>query len=181
MELTRRAFLGLSGLLASTAGALDNLLKHRLLGSPPPAEDDELRPRGPEQWRPSVCQLCPAGCGVAARVVQGRVVKLEGLPEHPVNQGALCPRGAAGLSELYHPDRLLQPLRRVGKRGEGRFEPVAWEEAMPLLVDRLRGQPRRGEPHRLAWLNGSSQGLGRRLIQRFLRAWGFPHDLVVIH
>lgn len=179
MELTRRAFLGLTGLIATTAGAVEDLIKYRLLGLPPPAADEELLPRAPEQWAPSVCQLCPAGCGVAARVVQGRVVKLEGLPAHPVNQGALCPRGAAGLTELYHPDRLLQPLRRVGERGEGRFEPVAWEEAMPLLVDRLRGLRQRGEPQRLAWLSGPSRSLGRQLIQRFLRAWGSPHDLVL--
>ena len=100
MELTRRAFLGLTGLIATTAEAAENVLKHKLLGLPPPAEDEILPPREPERWVPSVCQLCPAGCGVLARVVNGHVVKLEGLPGHPINRGTLCPRGLAGLTEL---------------------------------------------------------------------------------
>src|SRR3989338_1774083 len=118
MELTRRAFLGLTGLIATAAGAVENFIKHKLLGLPPPAEDERLAPREPDVWRPSVCHLCSAGCGVAARVVNGRVVKLEGLPAHPISRGTLCPRGLTGLTELYHPDRVLHPLKRVESEGK---------------------------------------------------------------
>lgn len=177
MELTRRAFLGLTSLIATTAGAVEDLIRYRLLGFPAPPDDEPLLPREPDRWLPAVCQLCSAGCGIAARVAQGRVVKLEGLPAHPVNRGALCPRGLAGLTELYHPDRLLRPMKRIGRRGEGRFEPIAWEQAIARLVEPLRALRRRGEPHRVAWLDGPSSGLSRQLIQRFLRTFGSPHDL----
>src|SRR5437762_12414049 len=60
---------------------------------------------GVAAWFATVCRECPAGCGVIARNREGRVVKLEGNPDHPVNQGALCARGQAALQGLYHPDR----------------------------------------------------------------------------
>ncbi|MBI3997002.1 MAG: molybdopterin-dependent oxidoreductase [Candidatus Omnitrophica bacterium] len=179
MEVTRRAFLQLTGLMAGTTGAFERFIRHRLMGLPAPADDVLLTPHAPEQWLPSVCQLCPAGCGVAARVVNGRVVKLEGLPAHPINQGSLCPRGLAGLTELYHPDRLLQPMKRIGERGEGRFEPIGWDEAIRTLIDRLRTLHQRGESHRVAWLSGHTAGIAPQLIERFLRGYGATRHFVL--
>ena len=68
----------------------------------------------------TACTECPAGCGVSARVIDGRPVKLEGSREHPVNAGALCMRGQAAISRLYDPERLKKPLvrkRRCSSRG----------------------------------------------------------------
>ncbi len=64
-----------------------------------------------------VCRLCAGGCGLVARVVDGRVVKLDGNLFHPINQGKLCPKGQAGLQALYDPDRIKGPMRRDGERG----------------------------------------------------------------
>lgn len=175
MKLTRREFLGFGGLVATTAGALEDFLKHKLLGLPP-EEGELLLPQEPARWVPSVCRLCPAGCGVAARVTEGRVVKLEGLPAHPVSRGALCPRGLAGLTELYHPDRLLRPMKRVGKRGDGQFEPVEWEEAFQLIVERLRALQQAARPNRMAWLEGPTDRMSRQLIRRFLRVFGTSNE-----
>src|SRR5216117_3397533 len=75
-------------------------------------------------WFATVCRECPAGCGVIARNREGRVVKLEGNPDHPVNAGALCLRGQAALQGLYHPDRVAGPLMR---EGSGSFAAATWE------------------------------------------------------
>ncbi len=65
----------------------------------------------------TVCSTCYCGCGVFAHVKDGKVVKIEGDPDHPNNKGELCPKGLAGIELLYHPDRLNYPLKRKGKRG----------------------------------------------------------------
>jgi molybdopterin-containing oxidoreductase family iron-sulfur binding subunit len=83
----------------------------------------------------TTCRECPAGCGVHARVREGRVVKLEGNPESPINNGRLCARGQAALQGLYNPDRLRTPLVR---NAEGRLEPTTWDEALARLATRLR-------------------------------------------
>ena len=72
-----------------------------------------------EDWYATTCRLCPSGCGMLARVVDGRVRKVEGNPEHPVNRGKLCARGQAAVQEEYHPDRVSGPLLRSGARGGG--------------------------------------------------------------
>jgi thiosulfate reductase / polysulfide reductase chain A len=83
---------------------------------------------------PSMCEMCVWRCGLLAKVEDGRVVKLEGNPEHPHSLGNLCPRGQSGLMNTYDPDRVLSPLIRVGKRGEGLFRKASWEEALDLVA-----------------------------------------------
>ncbi len=90
-----------------------------------------------EQIVPTVCSLCPSGCGLWARVVDGRLVKLEGSPLHPVNLGTLCPKGQSAPELLYNPDRIQGPLRRVGARGAGEWESISWETALSLVAQRL--------------------------------------------
>ncbi|MEW5899962.1 MAG: nitrate reductase, partial [Acidobacteriota bacterium] len=68
---------------------------------------------GIEKWVQSVCQACPGGCGILVRVVDGKAVKIEGNPAHPVNRGRLCPLGQAGLQVLYNPDRIKGPMKKV--------------------------------------------------------------------
>ena len=86
---------------------------------------------------PSMCEMCVWRCGLLAKVDDGRVVKLEGNPEHPHSNGKLCPRGQSGLMNTYDPDRVLTPLIRVGKRGEGLFRKASWEEALDLVAKNM--------------------------------------------
>src|SRR5439155_1084792 len=88
---------------------------------------------GVAAWFATGCRGCPAGCGVIARNREGRVVKLEGNPDHPVNQGALCARGQAALQGLYHPDRFAGPRLRDGAT----LKPVPWDVAQKVVVDKL--------------------------------------------
>ncbi|GAB1471669.1 molybdopterin-dependent oxidoreductase [Chloroflexota bacterium] len=85
----------------------------------------------------SMCEMCVWRCGLIAKIKGGRVVKLDGNPEHPHSRGNLCPRGQSGLMNTYDPDRVLTPLIRVGKRGEGKFRQASWEEALDLVASKM--------------------------------------------
>jgi len=131
-----------------------------------------------EHWVPSVCLQCPAGCGILVRVVDGRAVKIEGNPIHPINRGRLCPKGQSGLQILYDPDRIKTPMKRVGERGEGRWTRVSWDEAIATVAERLRTLRERGEPHTLVLMGGRYRGQMSTLFGRFLEAYGSPNDVV---
>ncbi len=80
---------------------------------------------------------CHGGCGVLAYIEDGKLVKIEGDPEHPWNQGRLCSRCLAMTQYVYHPDRLRHPLKRVGERGEGKWQEISWDEAFDLIEQRM--------------------------------------------
>jgi molybdopterin-containing oxidoreductase family iron-sulfur binding subunit len=121
--------------------------------------DEEITP-GVATWYASVCQECPAGCGTWIRTREGRVVRVEGNPHHPLSGGALCSRGYASVQGLYNPDRLDGPHVRDG---EG-FRSISWEEAEAELARRLQ----EGANH--LYLSGR-QGLSmRNLVDDFLAA-----------
>ncbi len=86
----------------------------------------------------TVCEMCFWKCGVNARVTDGKLVALTGNPNHPLSRGRLCPRGVGGIGSLYDPDRLSEPLIRVGERGSDEFRVATWEEALDRTADGLR-------------------------------------------
>src|SRR5919198_2123224 len=136
--MNRRDFFKIvttSGAAAALSGcheAAERLLPH---GVP----NEQLVP-GVASWFATVCRECPAGCGVLARNREGRVVKLEGNPDHPVSQGALCGRGQAALQGLYHPDRLGGPQRREGDA----LRLVTWDDALKTFAEKLGGVKGKG-------------------------------------
>ncbi len=115
------------------------------------------------------------GCGILVRVIDGWAVNIAGNPLHPVNRGTLCPKGIAGLQGLYDPDRIRTPLKRVGARGQGRWQPISWDEAVATVVDSLKELRQKGEAHRLVVLGGRYRGLMRQLWERFLETYGSPN------
>jgi anaerobic selenocysteine-containing dehydrogenase len=91
------------------------------------------------ETRHSVCALdCPDCCSLLVNVEDGRGSKLRGNPEHPVTRGFLCGKVAQYLEREYHPGRLLYPQRRVGGKGEGRFERISWDDALDSIAARLQ-------------------------------------------
>jgi len=122
---------------------------------------------GDEVWYASTCLQCPAGCGLHARVREGRVRKLEGNPDSPVNLGRLCPMGQAGLQRHYHPDRLSQPLARNGDR----LETISWHTADQQLRQYVTdAQARQGEG--FALLSGDVNGHLAPLLGSFIQGLG---------
>ena len=150
--------------------------------------EEEIVP-GVEMWHPSVCQECGAGCGTIARVmasereieVEGErvrqlissVKKLEGNPLDPVSGGRLCARGHAALQSLYNPDRLRGPVKRVGPRGEGRFEPVSWDDAIDEVGEVLAAALN-SDPSRVLVLTEPRASLRAANIASFLNSLGAP-------
>ena len=80
---------------------------------------------------------CPDTCAWEVTVSDGVAVSLRGDPTQPFTDGQLCPKVNPFLDRVYHPDRLLQPLRRIGSKGEGRFEPIGWDEAIAEVAERV--------------------------------------------
>jgi len=119
---------------------------------------------------PGLCQLCSTICGTIGLVKDGRLLKLEGNPNDPNSRGRLCARGQAGLNHLYHPERLLYPLKRVGKRGEGKWKRISWDEALDEISEKLKAIRESGKPEEFAFHQGRQRS--KDALQRFLRAFG---------
>jgi anaerobic selenocysteine-containing dehydrogenase len=86
-----------------------------------------------------VCPLdCPDTCSMIVTVEDGRATELRGNKDHAFTRGFLCQKMDRYLDRVYAPDRLLHPLKRVGRKGEGRFEPISWQSALDLVADRFR-------------------------------------------
>jgi anaerobic selenocysteine-containing dehydrogenase len=175
-RMNRRTFLQLSGM--TTAGALlagcksanEKLIPYLI----PP--DEGVTP-GKADYYASSCRACSAGCGILVRVSEGRAKKIEGNPLHPVNKGKLCARGQAALQELYHPDRVPQPMKRTGPRGSGEFAKITWEEGLDLLVGKLKTVKREKGALGLALLTPELSGTLAKLTAGFMRSFGSPHHL----
>jgi molybdopterin-containing oxidoreductase family iron-sulfur binding subunit len=141
-ELDRREFLKLVGVgagAAATAGCGEPVEK--LI--PYVVQPEEITPGLPVVYA-STCRECPASCGLHVKTREGRPIKLEGNPDHPVNRGALCPRGQAGIGRTYHPDRYSGPQ----VRRDGESSPIAWDGpdgAIGLLAQKIAEARRAGK------------------------------------
>ena len=155
--MKRREFIILSGIGAASASLLSACRHPEEKLIPAFIPDDEYVP-GIDYWKASTCGMCPAGCGIVVRTREHKANKIEGNPLHPVNRGALCARGQAGLEVLYNPDRIKGPLKRVGERGEGRFEEISWDEAIKTLTDKLREIKLQGGASSIVFATLNSRG-----------------------
>ena len=185
--MNRRQFIKISALTGSSAtlASCGNPEYHLIRFVP----EDRILP-GIAVWKPSICPLCPAGCGINVRVMDGEVEvmrngqlgltrmglakKLEGLPDHPINQGKLCTRGQAAAEMTYHPDRVGHPLKRSGNRGDGQFTEISWEDALNELVSKLDGIDDRKA---LAMVLRHQPGLRNELMRQFASKFGAPDPM----
>ena len=130
---------------------------------------------GVATWYASVCGECPAGCGTLVRTREGRAVKVEGNPEHPVNRGGLCVRGQSTLQGHYNPDRFAGPRRRRvtdATAGRSVLEAIPWEEAQQDLVDRLQSLRAAGRGDRVAVVTPLLTGTLAKLVSAWVEALG---------
>lgn len=172
--MQRRTFLQLTGMTAAGA-ALSGCQAGNEKLIPFLVPPDEGVTPGLANYYASSCRSCPAGCGILVRVSEGRAKKIEGNPRHPVNRGKLCARGQAALQQLYHPDRIRQPLKRSGARGTGEFAKITWAEALDLLATRLKKLQQQKRPEALALLTPAFSGTLDALSARFMASFGSPH------
>ena len=167
--LSRRDFLKLGG-VAAGAMALGEFI--------PPLVAKAARASGQIDAQgngmiATMCEMCVWRCGVLARVKEGRVVKLEGNPDHPHSKGKLCPRGQAGLMNTYDPDRVLTPLIRTGARGEGKFRQASWNEALDLVAQNMLDIKKKYGAEAMVF--SSTHNLSQVQFENLLQAYGSPN------
>jgi anaerobic selenocysteine-containing dehydrogenase len=121
----------------------------------------------------SFCDICSPGpnCGVTCYVKDGEIIKIEGMADHPISHGLLCTKGLAGRQYVYREDRILTPLRRVGARGEGKFQPITWEEAWTEITARLNQIKGTYGPSSVAFYSGYNKWY-RPFLQRLCYSFG---------
>ena len=118
------------------------------------------------------CEMCFWRCGVLAEVKDGKVLKLQGNPNHPMTKGKLCARGNAGTQLLYDPDRLKYPQVRTGSRGAGKFKRVSWDEALDQFAGKLKEIKQKYGPEAVAVF---PHGVGSGFFATLMKAYGTPN------
>ncbi|MEE8442789.1 MAG: molybdopterin-dependent oxidoreductase [Dehalococcoidia bacterium] len=172
MKTTRRGFLKWSGIgvLGTVAFAGCGIPEGEMLVQSSAKMPEDLV-SGLEAWYATACASCGEGEGIIVRVIEGRAIKIEGNPDHPVSRGKTSARCQAGLQSLYNPDRLTGPMRRTGTRGSGQFGPISWNEAL----DELAGHLQNYDPTSVALLTEPLRGTLGTVVRRFMDAYGGRH------
>jgi thiosulfate reductase / polysulfide reductase chain A len=167
--ISRRDFLKI-GAAATGALALGQMIPPRVAQAA--RESGHLNVDG-NGTMSSMCEMCVWRCGLIAKIKDGRVVKLDGNPEHPHSRGKLCPRGQSGLMNTYDPDRVLHPLIRVGKRGEGLFRKASWDEALDIVASNMLKIKEQYGPEAMVF--SSTHNLSQVQFENLLYAFGSPN------
>ncbi|QRF24068.1 molybdopterin-dependent oxidoreductase [Alicyclobacillus sp. TC] len=153
-----------------------------LRSHPEPAKWDDWKELDAKAWPkrvehhyeliPTVCFNCEAACGLLAYIDKetGEVKKLEGNPLHPASRGRNCAKGPATVSQMTNPERILYPLKRVGKRGEGRWERTTWDEALDDIAARIRKSILAGKRDEITYHVGRPGE--DEYTERVLKTWG---------
>ena len=107
----------------------------------------------------STCGICFNNCGVLIHMANGRITKIKGNPDSPINRGVLCEKGLTSLEYLYHPDRLKHPLKRAGRKGEGQWQRISWDDALGEIASKLMKARDQCGAESVAFFYGTAQGL----------------------
>ena len=121
------------------------------------------------------CTLCPQHCGMLFKIRDGQPVAFDGDANNPVAKGKLCIKGTTILEIHDHDDRINYPLKRVGKRGEGKWERISWDQALDEIAEKLAELRDREGPESLATLGGTHKGPGDWASWRFACDFGTPN------
>ena len=116
----------------------------------------ETSPKVSDEIKKTTCYMCACRCGINVHVRDNKIRYIEGNKDHPINKGVLCAKGSAGIMQHYSPARLKSPMKRIGPRGSGKFEPITWDEALSTATDWLK-PIRNKDPKKLAFFTGRDQ------------------------
>jgi anaerobic selenocysteine-containing dehydrogenase len=170
-KISRRDFLRLAGVGAATTAVLTGCgPASRYVVRRPYTEMPEFNQTGVSTYYATTCRDCAAGCGLILRTREGRALKAEGNPNHPVNRGKLCPRGLTAVQGLYNPDRVQNP-RRNPTRGSGQFEDIQWEQAINVVSEAFQN------PGGTAFLMGMAPDHLFDLVSELAEATGAPEPV----
>src|SRR5215470_4151783 len=131
-------------------------LRERLRDYWSPREVIDTSPRISDEVKYTTCYMCACRCGIKVHLKDGAVRYIEGNPNHPVNRGVICGKGASGIMHQQSPAKLRKPLMRVGERGAGEFREIEWDEAIATALGWL-SKIRAEDPKKLAFFTGRDQ------------------------
>jgi anaerobic selenocysteine-containing dehydrogenase len=115
---------------------------------------------GEEKIIKTTCKGCHGGCGVLVTVEDGKITHIEGNPDTPT-LGTMCSKGLSSIQHINHPDRLKYPLKRMGKRGEGKWQRISWDEALDTIEGKMKESIARYGPSSIAISQGTGRGYNR--------------------
>jgi anaerobic selenocysteine-containing dehydrogenase len=169
-KMSRKEFIKTAGIGAAATAVLTGCGPvSRYVVREPYTRMPEYTYNGQSTYYASTCRECPAGCGIVVRTEQGRALKVEGNPNHPINQGKTCARGQVALQGLYNPDRIIGPLKRA-ERGSHGFTQITWEKALGVVQDSLQAN----QPDQIAFLLGMTSDHLFDLVSELCVALGSP-------
>ncbi|MFQ5868082.1 MAG: molybdopterin-dependent oxidoreductase [bacterium] len=189
LKLTRRNFIKLAAVSAGILTLGEKVFAHKFHALTGTLELEEggkdFSPETKKERKviPSACWQCVSRDTILCYVEDGRLVKIEGNPKSIRNRGKICARGNAGINQVYNPDRVLYPVKRVGKRGEGKWKRISWDEALDLLVNGgefaghktkgLKTLLDEGHPERFMFHYGRMKASDSKIVKdNFLAAFG---------
>ena len=124
-------------------------------------------------------RICSGNCGILATLEDQKITHITGDPDCPFNRGAICPKGRAVPELLYHPERLTVPLKRIGPKGAGNWQPISTDEALDAVAAKLKVYADKFGPESVLLYSGAYRGLERDFIQRLARVLKTPNTVSV--
>jgi thiosulfate reductase/polysulfide reductase chain A len=167
-KITRRSFLKTTALGTAALSISPALLKELKATPVKPVEQDFFEKYEKGKWTYNYCNMCFWTCGIKVKTVKGVVKKIEGIPNHPLNDGKICAKGNSGIAALYDENRLKYPLIRTGEKGSNKWKKASWEEAFNYIAERLKPLVEK-EPEKI---HLTSHGHGGAHFKYLLRAMG---------
>ncbi len=128
------------------------------------------------KWVKTCCsRFDHGGCGLKVLIDNGKAIRVLPDKDHDRSRGYICAKGMASLERIYHPDRLKRPLRRRGKRGEGKWEEISWDEALEYASSQLKHSKERYGAEAVAFMQGAPKGLEHLLLMRLANSFGISN------
>lgn len=180
MEISRRDFIklvgGVTGAIAAGSYGLN-----QIIDIPEKLVEQLKNGHRIESWKSTICGLCPGGCGIRVRLLNDVPVGMKGNQYYPINRGGMCPTGHAALEQLYNPDRVKGPVKRIGIPKSGKWESVSWDDVLNTISNKLIELRKNGKAHQTVFLGDDEHGLMNKHISRFMKAFGSPNYFQISH
>ncbi|MFQ6677270.1 MAG: molybdopterin-dependent oxidoreductase [Fidelibacterota bacterium] len=172
--ISRRKFLKISG-LASGGAAIGTAVFSQALGVSEKAINVLQNGPGKVSWRATACRLCPGGCSLSVKRVDGIPIGLKGNAFSPINRGGTCPAAYANLELLYHPDRYTEPLVRPNGDKNKDATPDSWRNVFNKITNSLNSLVENNQSHKIAIINSDDSPIMEEAWRNFANWIGTPH------
>jgi len=172
--IDRRKFLKITG-LATGGAALTTSAFSQMLGiSDKTLQSLRIGP-GKESWKTTACRICPGGCSLDVKRIDGFPIQIKGNTLSPINLGGTCPAAYSNLEILFHPDRYTQPVARPEGPVRKKMTVSSWSETLPSITKNINDLLEKKEGHKIAIINGNDSALMQEVWKNFANWLGTPN------